>query len=184
MRLTENFLQEIGLNRFVAFDVETTGLEPESCDVIQFSASVFEQGKLKETRTFFCKPRGEVPEFIRQLTRISDEMVKNEKPFSQRIDEVLDIFGDSPVVGHNIKFDIAFLVPHLKEPFTNPLVDTVELSRIFLYYLPDRKLESLAAHFNLQTEGAHRADVDTENTGELFLRLLDIMVYYDYPVFD
>ncbi|RKY51036.1 MAG: hypothetical protein DRP86_02575 [Candidatus Neomarinimicrobiota bacterium] len=184
MRLTESFLREIGLNRFVAFDVETTGLEPESCDVIQFSASVFELGKFKETRSFFCKPRGEIPEFIRQLTRITDEMVQDEKPFPQRIDEVLDIFGDSPIVGHNIKFDLAFLVPHLKEPFTNPVVDTVELSRIFLYYLPDRKLESLAAHFNLQTEGAHRADVDTENTGELFLRLLDIMVYYDYPVYD
>lgn len=59
MRLTESFLREIGLNRFVAFDVETTGLEPESCDVIQFSASVFELGKFKETRSFFCKPRGD-----------------------------------------------------------------------------------------------------------------------------
>jgi predicted DnaQ family exonuclease/DinG family helicase len=184
MRLTESFLHDAGLTRFVAFDVETTGLEPEKCDVIQFSASVFEQGKLKETRSFFCKPQGPVPEFIQQLTRITDAMVEKENPFSDRIDEVLELFGDSPLVGHNVKFDLAFLEPHLSKPLNNPVIDTVELSRIFLYYLPDRKLESLAAHFKLQTEGAHRADVDTENTGELFLRLLDIMVYYDYPIYD
>ncbi len=184
MRLTESFLQQAGLERFVAFDVETTGLEPETCEIIQFSASVFEKGKLKETRSFFCKPAGPVPDFIQQLTRITDAMVENENPFSDRIDEVLELFGDSPLVGHNVKFDLKFLSPHLSKPLNNPIIDTVELSRIFLYYLPDRKLESLAAHFNLQTEGAHRADVDTENTGELFLRLLDIMLYYDYPVYD
>lgn len=184
MKYSGALLKDLGLQRFVAFDVETTGLEPENCEVIQFSASVFENGELKESLTFFCKPQESIPEFIQQLTRINDEMVRDATPFSEHIDEILNIFGESPIVGHNVKFDIAFLTPYLKKPIGNPIIDTVELSRIFLYYLPDRKLESLAAHFKLQTEGAHRADVDTENTGRLFLHLLKIMVYYDYPVYD
>lgn len=184
MRYPNNFLKETGLDRFIAFDFETTGLEPESCEVIQFSGSLFVDGSLKETKAFFCKPKEPIPDFIRQLTRITDDMVVQEKPFEDRIDEVLDFFGEAPLVGHNVKFDLKFLTPHLSKPLTNPILDTVELSRIFLYYLPDRKLESLAAHFKLQTEGAHRADVDTENTGHLLLKLLNIMYYYDYPIYD
>ena len=60
----------------------------------------------------------------------------------------------------------------------------MDLARIFLYHLPDRKLETLSAYFNLETEGAHRADVDTRNTGRLFFELLDIMLYYDISLYN
>jgi len=179
--LPEDLLKKIGLDTFIAFDVETTGLNADVEEIIQFSASRFRDGKLEETFDFFCDPGMPIPVHISELTNISDEMVKGQPGFAQRIEEVKTFFGDVPLVGHNVRFDLGFLAKYGVQP-SNPIMDTVELSRVYLYFLPDRKLESLAAVFKLQTEGAHRADVDTENTGRLLLELLKIVWYYDYPL--
>ncbi|MEA3500712.1 MAG: helicase C-terminal domain-containing protein [Candidatus Marinimicrobia bacterium] len=184
MNIPKEFLQYTGLETFVVVDVETTGLNEENDDIIQFAASKFVNKKLVKTLSFFCKPRNDIQKFIQELTNISNEMVENEKPFSERIEEVSDFLEDFPVVGHNISFDLRFLNTHFKKGIKNEVIDTLELSRIFLYYLHDRKLETLVAHFNLQTENAHRADADTENTGYLLLELLKIMLHYDYPIYE
>ena len=184
MNIPKEFLQYIGLETFVVIDVETTGLDENNDDIIQFAASKFKNNKLVKTLSFFCKPRKEIPKFIQDLTNISNGMVENEEPFSARIEEVKDFLGDFPVVGHNVTFDLRFLRPHFKKEIKNEIIDTLELSRIFLYYLHDRKLETLVAHFNLQTENAHRADADTENTGLLLIKLLDIMLHYDFPIYE
>ncbi|MEA1986633.1 MAG: helicase C-terminal domain-containing protein [Candidatus Marinimicrobia bacterium] len=184
MNIPKEFIKFIGLETFVVIDVETTGVNENNDDIIQFAGSKFVNNKLEETLTFFCKPSKNISKFIQDLTSITNEMVENEKPFSERTDEVEKFLGEFPVVGHNVSFDLKFVNPHFKEPLKNEIIDTLELSRIFLYYLHDRKLESLVAHFDLNTENAHRADADTENTGYLLLELLDIMLHYDYPIYE
>lgn len=184
MNIPKEFLQYTGLETFVVVDVETTGLDEKNDDIIQFAASKFKNNKLVETLSFFCKPKNEIQKFIQELTDISNEMVENEKPFFERTGEVKEFLEDYPLVGHNVSFDLKFLSPHFPKGIKNEIIDTLELSRIFLYYLHDRKLETLVAHFNLQTENAHRADVDTENTGFLLLELLNIMLQYDYPIYE
>ncbi|MCK5520667.1 MAG: DEAD/DEAH box helicase [Candidatus Marinimicrobia bacterium] len=179
--LPKGMLKALGLDNFIAFDVETTGLESDMHDIIQFSASRFINGKLDKTYHFFCNPGYSIPEHITELTRITDEMVAESVPFIERVEDVREFFGDLPLVGHNVKFDLKFIAKYGIEP-DNPILDTLELSRIYMYYLVDRKLETLADLFRLQTEGAHRANVDTENTGNLLLELLKIMWYYDYSL--
>ncbi|MBW6458896.1 MAG: DEAD/DEAH box helicase, partial [FCB group bacterium] len=178
-----SILKELGLETCIAFDVETTGLDPASEEVIQFSAVKFVNGKIAEELNLFCDPGRPIPSFITELTRIDDEMVAGEPSFNERLDEILDFFGEYTLIAHNAPFDLSFLDAKLKEPLANPVIDTLDLSRIFLYRLPDRKLETLSAHFDLETEGAHRADVDTRNTGRLFFKILDIMLYYDISLY-
>ncbi|MFO7841976.1 MAG: helicase C-terminal domain-containing protein [Fidelibacterota bacterium] len=176
-------LKKIHLDTCVAFDVETTGLDPNSEEVIQFSAVKFVNGKNTEELNFFCSPGKSIPAFISELTRIDDSMVKDQPSFSERLDEILAFFADYPLIAHNARFDLSFLHAKTGEALENPVIDTLDLARIFLYYLPDRKLETLSAHFNLETTGAHRADVDTRNTGNLFFKILDIMLYYDISLY-
>ena len=176
-------LQKLGLETCVAFDVETTGLDPSTEEVIQFSAVKFTGGEQTGELNFFCDPGRPIPDFIRELTNIDDSMVRDQPAFGERIGEILEFFGEHPLIAHNAPFDMGFLNAKCKE-LPNPVIDTLMLARIFLYYLPDRKLETLSAHFDLETEGAHRADVDTRNTGRLFFKLLDIMLYYDFPLYE
>ena len=180
---TTSILKELGLETCIAFDVETTGLDPATEEVIQFSAIKFVNGKIAEELNLFCNPGKPIPPFITELTRIDDDMVAEEPSFNERLDEILDFFGDYPLIAHNAPFDISFLQEKLKDALANPIIDTLDLARIFLYRLPDRKLETLATHFDLETEGAHRADVDTRNTGRLFFKILDIMLYYDISLY-
>ncbi len=183
-QLKPELLQELHLKTCIAFDVETTGLDPKKEEVIQFSAVKFVDGKKTEELNYFCNPKKSIPEFIVELTRINDAMVENEPTFFERRDDILDFFSDFPLIAHNARFDVSFLEEKFGTALNNPIIDTLDLARIFLYWLPDRKLETLSAHFDLETEGAHRADVDTRNTGRLFYELLKIMLHYDMSLYN
>lgn len=182
--VNKDVLAALKLTEFVVFDVETTGLDFKKDSVIQFSAIKYKDGEVSDEIDYFCNPGKEISPFISELTRITDEMVANEPSFDDRIEDILNFIKDLPLVAHNAQFDMRFLKKATGDILLNPVIDTLELSRIFLYYLPDRKLETLSAHFELETEGAHRADVDTRNTGQLFLNLLDIMLHYDLPIYN
>ena len=182
--INPELLKDLHLETCVAFDVETTGLDPKAEEVIQFSAVKFENGEKTEELNLFCNPNKPIPEFIVELTRIEDSMVENEPHFSERKEDILKFFADHPLIAHNARFDIGFLEEKFSMSIENPIIDTLDIARIFLYWLPDRKLETLSAHFELETEGAHRADVDTRNTGRLFFKLLEIMLYYDISLYN
>lgn len=182
--INTELLKDLHLETCVAFDVETTGLDAKTEEVIQFSAVKFVNGEQTEELNLFCNPNKPIPDFIVELTRIDDSMVENEPHFSERKDEVLDFFADHPLIAHNARFDTGFLEEKFGAPLENPIIDTLDIARIFLYWMPDRKLETLSAHFELETEGAHRADVDTRNTGRLFFKLLEIMLYYDISLYN
>ncbi len=53
MNIPKEFLQYIGLETFVVIDVETTGLDENNDDIIQFAASKFKNNKLVKTLSFF-----------------------------------------------------------------------------------------------------------------------------------
>lgn len=183
-QITPELLKELHLSTCIAFDVETTGLDPKNEEVIQFSAVKFVDGKQTDEINYFCNPQKPIPDFIVELTRISDDMVMGEPTFFDRMNEVLAFFEDFPLIAHNARFDVSFLEKTFGKPLSNPIIDTLDLSRMFLYWLPDRKLETLSAHFDLETDGAHRADVDTRNTGRLFYKLLEIMLHYDMSLYN
>ncbi|MEA3392884.1 MAG: 3'-5' exonuclease, partial [Candidatus Marinimicrobia bacterium] len=144
--INPKLLKDLHLETCIAFDVETTGLTPKTEEVIQFSAVKFINGEKDEELNIFCNPGKAIPPFIVELTRIDDAMVENEPAFVERKEEVLAFFGDYPLIAHNARFDVSFLEEKFGESLENPILDTLDLSRIFLYYLPDRKLKGSQAY--------------------------------------
>ncbi len=180
-------LKEIGLSEFIAFDVETTGLNPESDAIIEFAAVRFVNGKPSETLSFLCDPGYPVPLEIEQLTGISTAMVQGQRAFEQHLTEVGDFFGDCALVGHNIGFDISFIknylkAMHLRRRFLshNALYDTALLAQAFLFFLHNHRLSTIAEYYGLATKGAHRATSDALMTGKIFVELLQEVLKYDY----
>ncbi|HDY75058.1 MAG TPA: hypothetical protein ENH49_00880, partial [Candidatus Marinimicrobia bacterium] len=99
----------------------------------------------------------------------------------------LDFLEDIPLVAHNISFDISF-VKNLcdrydKEYIERPLYDTLQLARTFLFFHPTHNLGSVSEFFNISAIGAHRAEVDTENTGIIFQHLVYEAASYPLEVF-
>ena len=87
--MNNTILEDLNLNEFITFDVETTGLEAEFDSVIEFSAVLFKDGKVEDKLSFLCKPKGKISSDIELLTGISNAMVKDKASFDERIPEVI-----------------------------------------------------------------------------------------------
>ena len=103
----------------VFFDTETTGLEAESCQIIELAAirvEKTERGTLRmaDSADVFVKlPEGErIPQKIVELTGITDEQLENEgiteAEAAARFTELIS-GGRVLLVAHNAQFDACFL---------------------------------------------------------------------------
>lgn len=178
--------KQLNLSNFVVIDFETTGLNPTQDSVIEFSGIRFIDEEPKEILSFLCDPGFEIPSEIEMLTGISNGMVAGEMPFEKRLKEVMAFIDDSPIVGHNIGFDLSFLKEYLrkakhikKKNILNPLYDTSLLAQAFFFYLHNHKLTTVSEYCGFSSRGSHRAEVDALNTGRLFIRLIQEVMKYD-----
>jgi len=182
----KELLKELKLSRFIAFDLETTGLNPAGDAVIEFSAILFEDGEKTDILSFLCNPGIKISPEIEDLTGIRSDMLTDYAPFEDRLTEVLDFLGDLPLVGHNIGFDMGFLKQYCRRHtnykrfrINNPLYDTLLLSQAFYFYLHNHRLSTVSEYCGLNSDGAHRAEADAFNTGNIFLKLIPEVIKYD-----
>ncbi len=188
--LPPDLLNTLELSRFVAFDVETTGLNPQKELIIEVGAVRFEGGEEKDEYTSFIACPFNLPPNIVKLTGIDDSMLKDQPDESAIIPQLLEFIGDDPVVGQNVSFDLSFLKEALKRlgenprSFKNKAADTALLARVLLPTLPSRNLTSLGKYFNLDVKEQHRATADARRTGQLLLHLLSYFPRVDIKTVD
>lgn len=92
---------------FVAIDVETANSQRGS--ICSFGLAVVEDGEVVRTESWLTRPPGELDWFDRfniGLHGITPAMVVDAPAFCERLDQVLKVVGDRPVVAHNAAFDI------------------------------------------------------------------------------
>lgn len=174
----------------VAFDTETTGLEPFNGDrIIELAAVVLrldESGRVRERTDWstLINPERDIPRKVTEITGISATDVANAPRFGDVAAQVRELLGNAVTVAHNYPFDLAFLTREFDEVRTKtddpamgwpePLaeVDTVDLSvRCF----PDAKghrLADLAERLQVRLERAHRATDDAAACGYAFVELV------------
>ena len=167
-------------NKYIAFDIETTGLDPMYDEIIEIGAIKIENGKEVEVFNTLVKPEYEIDEFISELTGITNEMVKESPYIDEVLPKFIDFIKDSIILGHNVNFDINFIYDNLKDKLglylTNDYVDTLRLSRLLLTNLPHHRLDDLINYFNLETRSEHRALNDCLLTNQVYLNLCNLLV--------
>ena len=94
---------------YVAFDLETTGLSPDSDQIIEIGAVEIRDGKISGKYNCIIHPEIEVSDFIINLTGISRDMLRKGIPLKEGVEEFLEFSGDLPVLGHNVMFDYKFM---------------------------------------------------------------------------
>ena len=154
----------------IAIDVETTGISPEKERIIEIGAFRPETGEVFRT---LIQPGRPLPEKIIELTGITDEMLADAPEEAEAIQALMEFMEEDVVLlGHNISFDHGFLVQAIRRcGFEEPQfygIDTLKISRVLCPELPNKKLETLVAHFGLTNERAHRAFEDARVTAELY----------------
>ncbi len=164
-------------NKFVVFDLETTGLSTESDDVIEIGAVKMEGGKIVEYYNTLVDPKRHIPDQASEVNHIYDEDVKN----SPYIEDIFGFFAQYCkgyiLVAHNGNgFDfkiIRRLADSFGYPLNNVMVDSLTEARNVLPSLRRHSLESLCNHYGIINQNAHRAYEDAEATAKVFVKLMD-----------
>lgn len=156
-------------NTYVIVDTETTGLSFDWCDIIEIGAIKVVNGKIVDTFSELINIGCKLPQFVTNLTGITDEMLASGKRKSEAIASFCAFVGDSILIAHNANFDMTFLYlayeDTLKRPLTNDFVDTLRVSRKALPNLSHHTAENVANALGVVNERPHRAlsDAASEN---------------------
>lgn len=166
------------MRKYVVVDLETTGHTPTKGDrIIEIGVVVVQDGKIIKEYSSLVNPEKEIPPFITNLTGIDHSDVIDAPMFNTIAAEVVELFSDAYIVAHNVPFDLGFLNHELEaagySSLHQPVIDTVELSRILLPQAPGFKLGQLSEALSLQHDDPHRALSDASVTAKLLLYLLN-----------
>ena len=164
----------------VIFDLETTGLDIVKARIIQLSYIKVHPDGREERGDMLLNPEEHIPQFVTDLTGISDEDVKDKPTFKQVAANLATLFGGSDFGGFNSN---GYDIPLLAEEFLRAGIDfdfskcrMIDAMNIF------RKMErrNLASAYKFYCGRkmeddfeAHRADQDTEATYRVLMGELD-----------
>lgn len=164
---------ERNYDRFVVFDLETTGFG-SSAGITEIGAVKVEHGEFIDVFSSLVNPGCPIPYPVQLLNGITDELVANAPRFSRLLPRFLAFLGDDPLIAHNASFDCSFLyreAAKLGITIPNPVVDTVKLARKVWPGLPSYKLTYLTDYHGIAQEDAHRAWCDARATARLYLMM-------------
>jgi DNA polymerase-3 subunit epsilon len=117
----------------IAFvDLETTGTVSRGDRITEIGIVRVIDGELADEWSTLVNPECSIPEEIRMLTGITNEMVRHAPTFSEIRREVFERLDGHVFVAHNARFDYGFLKNEFKRcemPFTADVLCTVRLSR-------------------------------------------------------
>jgi len=137
----------------VAFvDLETTGAVPTGDRVTEIGIVRVVDGEFADEWSTLVNPECSIPEEIRALTGITNEMVRGAPTFSEVRREVFDRLDGHVFVAHNARFDYGFLKHEFRRvdmAFTADVLCTVRLSRRLYPEAIGHGLDALIARHGL-----------------------------------
>jgi DNA polymerase-3 subunit epsilon len=163
---------------FCVVDLETTGGSAGPGTIIEIGAYRMVGRRIVDSFQSLVRPFGPIPRFITGLTSISNEMVAGAPPIERVLPEFREFMGDAVMVAHNAPFDRSFLDFEFRRIFgigmRNPVLCTLRMTRRFVPSLKRRRLDAVAEHFGLATDGRHRGLGDARMAAEILSIFLEI----------
>jgi len=163
-------------DEFVAFDLETTGLDAHSGDeIIEFAAVKYKGGIITDEFSSFVNVGRKLPYKIIELTGIHDSDLVDAPKIREVMTDFLKFTGDLPLAAHNAPFDVSFLNETCRrlgidKKFT--FFDTCAASRSLLKGLEKYTLDSVADALSLPPFNHHRALDDAKTVAYILPHLI------------
>lgn len=184
---------------FVVADLETTGLNEERDQILEFGALLIRDGQIvSEFNTLVC-PSVSIPKEITDINGITNEMVKDAPKIREALQNFLIFVGKRLIVGHNWeRFDNKWIRANSQfwfgQSFWNRTLDTIKLANFVFpvkkskdvpfpkdeqhpdgYDIIDHKLQTLATFFGINPGTAHRAVDDCMTNFKVLIELEKLM---------
>ena len=168
---------------FIVLDLETTGASPTTGSAItEIGAIAIRGGQVLGEFSTFVNPEMLLPEYIINLTGITDEMLVDAPLIKEVLPEFMEFIAQHQnvhLVAHNAPFDLGFLKAAANQiSYSWPkyeVIDTVKLARrvIDRSEVMNYKPGTLSKFFNTQALPNHRALDDVKTTVEVLHRLIE-----------
>lgn len=148
------------IKKYAVLDLETDGLNPGNDNIIEIG--VVKVGEKQENFQRFIKIERKLPEEIKSLTRIDDEMLEEKGiPLKRALEEFIEFIGDTSILGYNVAFDIKFLNSSLEKEglakINNKVYDIMQFVKKDNLFLNNYKLETVLKSYSIDEEVPHRA---------------------------
>jgi len=169
-------MRRLEQEEFVCVDLEMTGLDLEKDRIIEVAVCKFTFSKVLESYETLVDPQMPIPEETQKIHHISDEMVHGKPTIASVLPQVIKAIGTHMVIGHGVGFDLQHLQKSCVRTgiqanlHTLPFIDTLRLARLY-GDSPSNALKTLGVHFNVPSDGAHRAMSDVLLNIEVFKHL-------------
>lgn len=165
---------------YVVIDIETTGLDPIDHSIIQIGAIKVFKGEVKEELNLYVQTN-HIPEEIIKLTGITTSLLDEKGiPLSNALRELKMFVSELPIVGYNVKFDVAFLEEKFRSKSIiydfNNTFDALSATRFLVKELKSYKLKDVLKYFGIENLSAHNALSDAKATFKLVEELNKILL--------
>jgi DNA polymerase-3 subunit epsilon len=162
--------------RFVAVDLETTGLDPRTDAIVALAAIPFVGGQPQAGLVTLVQPGRPIPPTSTAIHGITDEMVAAAPAVPPALRALEDACGTDVLVGHGLAFDLAVIGrerrAHRLRPLANRALDTMRLVAALHRDWTDLGLDTVAARVGVCITGRHTPDGDAVAAGRILLALI------------
>ncbi|TXT66083.1 MAG: putative DNA polymerase III subunit epsilon [Promethearchaeota archaeon] len=159
------------------FDLETTDVDHNTCDIVQFYGCRVSKDKDPLEISFICKPRIPIENGAAEVHGITNEIADTYSGIQTHIKRVYELFANADVAGYNIKrFDLPVMDRILREfGFHDTFKDSYiyDAYPIYLTHSPRNLSESYKYYLQKELKDAHDASADSLATIEIINAQLD-----------
>ncbi len=158
--------------RFVALDLETTGLDPRRDAIVSVAVIPFVGGVPESGFVTLVDPGRPIPPRSTEIHGLTDAMVRDAPSLRRVLAELETLAASEVIVGYNVGFDLAILARERRARrlprMRNPTLDTRRLAAALHPGWGDLTLEDLAARLGVAVVARHTAEGDALTAGRIF----------------
>ncbi len=167
------------MSRAVLFDTETTGLDPKTGDRMIEIAGIELINDLPTDRFLhlLMHPERDIPPEASRVHGMTLVDLEGKPKFADIAQQIIDFFGDDPLIAHNAPFDFGFLDAEFERAGKPKLdrarmVDTLVMAKERFPGMPN-SLDALCRRFDidLSQRTTHNALLDCKLLAEVYVEL-------------
>lgn len=178
----EPLITALEAGKVVVFDVESTGTDVYTDEIVQMAAiRLAPDGTEAERFERFLK--NTIPVGSSETVHHFSDAFLAEKGMepARALEEFLSFVSGCVIVGHNVAYDMTITAENLRRlgtglTFSNSWYDTLDLSRRYLPRLPNHKLATVATELKAAHMSSHNAMDDILATAEVLVSLMNTYV--------
>ena len=163
------------ISDYIAIDLETTGIRLSKDKIIEVGLLKVKDSHIIDTFSCVINPDMQVDDKILELTKISENELRNAKRIYEVINHIVDFCEDYVLLGHNTIFDYSFVKKEANRAgleFEKRGIDTYKLCKKVLPENVRKNLTDACSYFGIERKNSHRAFSDAFYTHVLFQEII------------